>query len=361
MQLNKLFLAISILTITGQGCIKRVNVVTRNEEPILVVEGSITTDTVPYTVKLTYSGLIDFSDDIPDQYLEKEATVSISDDLGNVAPLVYKNKGIYETTDPAYIGKVGRSYHVIVLLKNGKKYISTPEKIKPPIPFSKVNASFVNIFNLDLPTYLNVSIDANDPAGEENYYRWSFYSYIMRQTKGVPCGFGCIQFEYCYQKFIDKEIRILSDAAINGKEIRNQSVGRCYIYTFGNPYIEISQLTTTREAYQFWKRYQEQLTRTGGILDPLPAAIKGNVYNASNTSDFALGYFSASSVTSKRVVLVPYSITNYLLEISAFHFIPEDYIACFDYYPNSLVYPVPGRIYPPPTGWENAEELKVYW
>ncbi len=363
MQVLKIIIAISILTITTQSCIKQVDVVTRNEKPFLVVEGSVTTDTVAYTVKLTYSGPIAYSDVIPDQYLEKDAIVTIADDLGNTTPLVYTDQGVYETTDPAYIGTVGRSYSVTVVLKDGRKYISTPEKIKPPVPISNINVSFINKFDMFYPTYLDISIGAKDPAQEENYYRWTFYSWSGRQTKGVSCGLGnCIIYEYCYQKFVDKEVRILSDNSINGNDIKNQTVGRCYIYTYLNDFIDISQVAMTREAYQFWKSYQDQQTRTGGILDPLPASIKGNVHNASNSNDFALGYFSASSVAHKKVILIPYSITPYLFEISARQFIPDQFVACFDYFPNTLLYPPPpDKQYPPPPGWQNAEEIKVYW
>ena len=97
MQLLKILTALSIITAISPACVKQVDVATRNEKSILVVEGSVTTDTVPYTVKLTYSGPVAYSDAIPDEYLEKDAEVTISDDLGNTTPLVYTTQGIYET------------------------------------------------------------------------------------------------------------------------------------------------------------------------------------------------------------------------------------------------------------------------
>ncbi len=360
MQLLKIFIAVIIVSIANLACIKQVDVALRNVPSILVVEGNITTDSVPYTVKLSYSGPIAYGDTIPEKYLEKDATVTIADDLGNFTSLAYSSQGVYTTTDVNYIGKTGRSYSVTVVLKDGKKYISTPEKINPAVPISNINVTFVNQFDMFFPTYMNVSVDTKDPASEENYYRWNFMSYTGKQTKGVSCGINCIMDEYCYQKIVDNEVRILSDASINGNDIRDQAVGRCYIYTYLNAFTDISQISMTRAAYQFWKSYQDQQTRTGGILDPLPASIRGNVYNATSTSDFALGYFSASSVTHRKVILIPYSITPYLLQISAQQFIPDNYVACFDYFPNSLSYP-PDHQYPPPPGWENAEEMKVYW
>src|SRR5258705_2740502 len=313
MQLKKTITITSIVSIIFFACIKQVNPDLRNAKPILVVEGSITTDSLLYTVKLTYSGPYKFGLDVPDEFLEKKADVFITDELGNQTMLVYKEKGIYETTDPAYIGKVGRSYRVIVQLQNGKKYISAPEKINPPVPIENYKVNFVSDLNLVHPAYLQVSVNAKDPASQENYYRWTYYSWTLRQTKGVPCGSFCIFAEYCYQKITDKEVHILSDASINGNEIKDQVTGKSYIYTFGNHFIDIGQLSLTREAYQFWKKYDEQVSRTGSILDPLPASVKGNVYNASDPADIALGYFSASSVVHKRAILIPYSITQFFL------------------------------------------------
>ncbi len=79
------------------------------------MEGSVTTDSVPYTVKLSYSGPFTITE-IPDEYIEKNANVTVTDDLGNATKLVYSDQGIYQTTDSGYIGKVGRSYSVIVEL-----------------------------------------------------------------------------------------------------------------------------------------------------------------------------------------------------------------------------------------------------
>jgi hypothetical protein len=140
-------------------------------------------------------------------------------------------------------------------------------------------------------------------------------------------------YEYCFQKITDKEVRILSDASINENEIRNKTVGKSYIYTYGDDYIDIGQLSLTREAYQFWEKYDAQVSRKSNTLDPLPALVKGDVYNASDPSDFALGYFSASSVTHKLAILRPFSITQYFLDLSgATSSIPDNYVACFDYF-----------------------------
>ncbi len=184
-----------------------------------------------YTVKLTYSGPLTLATEIPENYIEKNAVVAITDDLGNATELSYTgSQGVYQTTDPLYVGQAGRSYHVTIKLPDGKTFVSTPEKIAPPVSFSNISVEFENDFDLTHPMHLNVYADIDDPADQENYYKWNFYSYVMRQTRGISCGFNCIMYEYCFQKITDNQTRIFSDRAINGNKITRQLMGYSYIY-----------------------------------------------------------------------------------------------------------------------------------
>ncbi len=367
----RLLLLAFLFTYLNSACIKQVEVPIRNEKPQLVVQGLITNDSLPYEVKVSFSGPFTSRSVAIDEYVVKDAKVLIRDNLGNATQLAYRDSGIYVSTDPNFVGQVGRSYHVEIGLADGSHYVSTPETIRPPVPIDSVSKVEYSLFfdKLDLSfgsnpysDRLNAFIDFKDPPDQENYYRWSSYNYVLRKCSGIPCGFGCTMYEYCYQLNVVKELQLLSDASVNGNLIHQKQVEYSYIYWFGKQYVDIGQLSISREAYQFWERYQEQLTRTGSILDPLPSPIKGNVHNAVDTTDIALGYFEASSITHKRVVLVPFGITQFLLDQRARQYIPSESAICFEYFPNTLPYPPPpAQQYPPPPGWENAQQLIVNW
>ncbi|HWB25794.1 MAG TPA: DUF4249 domain-containing protein [Chitinophagaceae bacterium] len=363
MQKNKLFLpALYCCLVISSACVKQVAVDTRYEKSKLVVEGAVTTDSVPYSIRLTYSGHVRVADRVPDSLLEKNANITIMDDAGNSTGFAYADSGVYRSTNPNFIGKSGRSYTINIELPGGKKYISVPEKMPQKVAVDALKVEYVQDFDGFHPTYLLVHMDATDPADQENYYKWNFLSWMPRKSNGIGCGFGCIEYEYCFQRNVDSFINIMSDASINGNKIENLLVGRSYIYWYGNHYIDVSQQSLTRAAYQFWQQYNDQQTRTGTTLDPLPGSIKGNVYNASNESDFALGYFSAEAVTHKLAVLVPFNITQFWLDLSAQKFIPPGPGICFEVFHNALPYPPsPARQYPPPAGWENAEVIEVHW
>jgi hypothetical protein len=289
------------------SCIEEVKLPIRNETARLVVEGMITNEPLPYAVKLTYSGAFQTTRELPPELYVSNATVTISDDLGKTVSLFPLGQGIYQTTDSSYVGTVGRSYTLTVETSEGKKYVSQPEKLLPVAPIDSLTFEF---YNNDVTTEgkyngYKVYVNTRDPAETGNYYRWTGYGYSRVHSTGVPCSLGSpnICNDYCWQPNFSTEVHILSDAAINGRPIRNQYAFFSPIYTTGPHLVEVSQLSMTREAYQFWRLYQEQQTRVGSILDPLPAPIIGNVANANDSQELALGYFAASAVARKRFTL----------------------------------------------------------
>src|SRR3954464_364410 len=102
---KRLILIALITSIVSFHCIKKVDVDTRTEKPLLVVEGSVTTDSVPYTVTLSYSGPFDRANKIPDEFFEETATVTIGAEDGNTTLLQHMDNGVYQTTDSNFVGQ----------------------------------------------------------------------------------------------------------------------------------------------------------------------------------------------------------------------------------------------------------------
>ena len=73
----------------------------------------------------------------------------------------------------------------------------------------------------------------------------------------------------------------------------------------------------------FLAKVDEQTSRTGSIFDPLPASLEGNIYNINQPNELALGYFGASAVSYKRIVIVPMYLKEHLLQGIAGIFIEE--------------------------------------
>ena len=304
MNLKNLYLVAVIFGLTS--CLEEVEIPTRLESAFLVVDGGITSEKPPYTVRLSYSGNQINATDINLNLAIVGATVFIKDhstnDSTELTPSYYE-RGIYRSDDPNFMGKVGRSYSIRIKLKDGKTYISNPEKMPYCPPIDSVYSVYSDVRNESYPDGYQVFMDTKDPANERNYYRWSSYGYsrIQRVCNNQFCDDLC--GDVCWVPRFQTAINLLDDVNVNGNPIRERPVFFSPVYAPGKHLIEVTQFTITREAYQFWKLYEEQSSRTGTIFDPLPAPIRGNVYNIKDLNDYALGYFGTSGASRKRLII----------------------------------------------------------
>lgn len=337
-----------LILILFNSCIRRVNVPIRNGASRLVVEGSISTDSAPYIIKLSYSGQFNNAYLVPKQLFITDAKVTIEDDLGDSTLCQWVSDGSYQTTNSNFRGTVGRSYALIIRLSNGKIYSSKPEKIVPVPSIDSVSVVYDSTYDIDTrPTQLIVSVNTHDPPGIQNYYRWTAFGYIPRKS----IGFGYNNHALCEQFLPNDQINVLSDQFIDGREILHRPVFYSPIYWHGIHFIEIKQYSISRNAYQFWQQYLAQTNRTGSILDPLPAPLIGNMYNQADSNDIALGLFSASDVYKKKIIIIPFFLQEYwLLSIAGEYIKLGD---CQFVFPNTL----PDDTDAP--GWENAEEIDL--
>lgn len=340
------------------SCIKQVKLNYRTPSKTLVAEGLLLTDSTPCKVSLSYSGLFNENGGQLKTPIT-DASVFVFGDANDSLKLASDEAGNYTDVNLIFHATVGHSYFIKIFLADGSTYASIPEKITPvPKNFE------LDTFRVAVPGGLpdlygaDVRINTQDPGNETNYYRWITVDYVPRKATGVPCGFGdppvfCNQ--YCYQLFNDSAIRILSDRNINGSFIKDQSVLISPYYYYGKHFIEVKQLSLTREAFQFWQLYQQQTTRTGTIEDPLPSELNGNIYNVNDTTQLALGYFEASDVYSKKYTLSPQFLNAYYTLANVTRYIYPEAGNCWDVYPNAFK--------DAPNGWENIPELKynVYY
>lgn len=334
------------------ACEQEVEVPLRRVTPRLVVEGSITTDPPPYAVRLMYSGQFTHTNAISGELYINDAAIILSDDAGGSTSFTRTSNGFYESTDMDFRGETGKTYQLTITLSDGNTFQSKPETIFPVPAIDSLSVEVDPMYTARTPTGFLVYANTNDPATPGNYYRWTAESMLPRKATGESCGFYCKIGEYCRQLHRSSGINVLSDQSLNGKSILHHWVHRSPIYWFGRHYIEVKQLSLSREAFVFWQKVDEQTARTGSIFDPLPAPLEGNIYNVHRPDELALGYFGASAVSSKRIIIVPMYLKEHLLQGIAGIFIGQG--DCSVLYPES-VYDLGA-----PPGWENEERLAVY-
>ncbi|MEI7586353.1 DUF4249 domain-containing protein [Runella sp.] len=327
------------------SCIREIDLPIRVEQPVLVVDGMITDEAPPYIVKLTYTGVYKASNRIDESQTVSGAKVVLSDDQGKKATFeqVLEEPGKYQITDASFKGQIGRTYTLTIGLPNGEVYESKPEKMEAVPAAEQLYSEFTENGGGEQRVGYNIFLDTKDPKGIHNYYRWQTYGYRMRRATGVlnPLS-GIMENKQCWQFFKRDDIDVETDVDFDGNNIQKRSMIYSPAYANAPQLIETSQFSLSREVYQFWKRMNDQLTRTGSIFDPLPAPVEGNIFLKSNPNKLALGYFGASAVSRKRLVIVEGNEAKMQrIEVSSQVFIPTG--GC------TLVFP--GTTTFKPSGW----------
>jgi hypothetical protein len=119
---------------------------------MLVVEGLVTTDSISYWVKLSYSGnFLNASTRIDsNQNIINDARVIIKNNVGDSVLCDLISPGTYQTNDSNFVGTPGHAYSLEIYLSNGKTYISTTEKINPVAPIDSITVVYDSTLITDM-------------------------------------------------------------------------------------------------------------------------------------------------------------------------------------------------------------------
>ncbi len=307
------YLVLLLLNSWLLGCITPYQPETKSlDGKTLIVEGYITNQPGPYQVALSYSA--DFTYKALN-YIVEGATVSVTDNLGNTQRFSGLGKGIYQT--PAtFQGQAGRTYKLSIALPDGRRYESKPELIKPVPAIDRLYDEYT-----EMPTDgvrpdkgFNVYLDTKDPATTGDYYRWvwthfeplSYCNIVRSTTNGQTTEYGI----YCCQDCWDiircsgtNCVNTMTDEQVNGNAIARQFIMRAPFTANSGYYLEIEQLSISRDAYLYYKAIESLTKNNGGIFDVAPAPLRGNIVSVTTPGETVIGYFSASGSQKQPYVI----------------------------------------------------------
>jgi Domain of unknown function (DUF4249) len=248
------------LLIAFSSCRKVIDIDLNSASPQLVVEGSITDQPVPYTVKLTRT--INFSETNTFPAVTG-AVVSLSDNIGNSETLIETTPGIY--TGNQLEGSPGRTY-TLAIISNGKNYLASSTMPYPvEIDTLTVQKTFFGNNKIVITQF-------QDTVGIKNYYRF------IEIVNGVP----------------EKSIFTMDDNLEDGRKISYGLFSREDSLVKGDSVIVLLQ-SIDKNVYTYFNNLDE--LSNGGGQSSSPANPTSNILNG------ALGYFSAYSVRMKNIVI----------------------------------------------------------
>jgi hypothetical protein len=297
------YFVISAILILSDSCITQFIPETSKDLDLLVVEGMIT--------DIPGQNLIKISTSMPlgKKSLAKPLSrceVSISDDLGNTFSLQEADSGTY-IANPSFHGAVGRSYTLHIHTHGTRmnlNYISTPVVMKPVPPIDNVYYE-KRVLSQSFDGYpiaegCQIYLDAHDPENKCKFYRWE---YVETWEFSLPYQ---VPNKRCWVTSYSDKINIKNTSSYSESRVERQLL--TYITNATDRLktrysILVKQYSINEEEYSYWEKLKNTVEDVGGLYDIIPASIQSNITCIERPDENVLGYFSVSSVSSKRIFI----------------------------------------------------------
>jgi hypothetical protein len=296
------------------NCVEPFDLPVRNEDVgFLVVDGYINTSTHTATVALSRAIPLASIARAPK---ETNAIVSIEDDSGRTYPLTLQINGTYEVINSDFTDN--KQYRLHILTASGKNYFSEfiITQSAPVIDSVSWEPS---------PEGITILLDTRDLSEQTKYYRWEYVeawqyeaalSSEYKLVNGMPVGRSeSEQLKRCFgSELSSKIVTETSSTFIDGQLIDKEIA---FVPLFSQKIllhysILVRQYALSSEAYDYWQQLSVNTESLGGLFDPQPSQLTGNIKNVDNKNEPVIGYFDGGSVSEKRIFVKYQDLPEYL-------------------------------------------------
>ncbi len=171
---------------------------------------------------------------------------------------------------------------------------------------------------------VQIFADSRDPNNNTRYYRWeyretweyrSYYDSYIGFENGILFYLDSTQKIYrCWDSAVSTRVILGTTENLGDDVILNQliaTVPQASQKISAKYSIEVFQYGLTRDAFTFWDEIRKNGSEVGGLFDPLPSQLLGNLQNASNPGEPVIGYFSVASRERKRLFIDNNQVINW--------------------------------------------------
>jgi hypothetical protein len=299
MQINKFILLIGLIL---HGCVVQFLPQGGEEGNNIVVDGLITDQNNSYIVeisktsplgkKFTYSPI-------------KGCLVTITDDFENQYLLKEKKAGQYFSDSLTFRGVGGRKY-TLHITSDSHQYESSPMEMKPVPSIDSLYAEVTinDLFQSGkvLQGY-QVYVNTHDPANECRFYRWNFtetWEFSIPYTYPTIVNYTCWKTVNSNQIYVDNISSLIENKVskfpLNFITTETDRLKVKYS-------LLLRQYSLNEDEYNYWEKLKKINEEVGGIYDVVPMSIESNIFCTDSPSEKVLGFFSVSSVSSKRIFI----------------------------------------------------------
>jgi len=302
----------ALVMIVAGGCLESYQPPSSNQDVgFLVVDGFLNTSKNSATVKLSRTIGLSIGKSLPE---ELNAIVSIESDGGDTFTLTEGEHGNYVSDH--VIAVEGNKYRLHITAKDGKEYFSKYISLKS-------SPSFDNVIWKAKPEGVTIYVNAHDDTNQTHYYKWiyeetweytSTYLSFWKMENGVPTYRKPEDYVYtCWKTAREDQILITSTLRLNSDVVSDFPIAMIPAGSqkLSHRYsILAEQRALDEEAYNYWQLLEKTTENLGGLFDPLPSQVTGNIYNESDLTEPVLGYFSGGNVDEKRIFIAFSELPN---------------------------------------------------
>ncbi|MGN6533105.1 MAG: DUF4249 domain-containing protein [Ginsengibacter sp.] len=244
---------------------------------------------------------------------ESGAIVSVEDNTGRSFSFFEKEPGKYVSAPLSL--DASQKYRLKISTSSGQ-YTSDFVNVEQTPPIDSITWKQQN----DVMIFLNT----HDLSNNTRYYRWDFtetWQYTspldaeLSQNNGIIFYVdGSNQTHTCWQTNNSTQLLTgtsiaLSEDVINQAPIatvpqNSEKISSRYS-------ILVKQYALSEKAYQYFQVLKKTTENLGSIFDAQPTQLIGNIHSVSNPTEVVIGFFTASSVTQKRIFISKNEVTDW--------------------------------------------------
>jgi hypothetical protein len=276
---------------------------------ILVVDAFLNSKDGTATVALSRTLPIYSPDPTP---VESNAQVKIIDENGAEALLQETSKGSYIKNNISVNPNL--KYRLSIQTSLNERYLS---EAVPVVPSPKIDS----LFWLQDGDAISFYVNTKNNESNSRYYRWDCfesYEYNSAYASTVKLVSGTV-YSRTPSEYINKCWRVVPYPDLilgsTSSSVENE-ISNAEVKTVEGGSIKLSQTysllvrqySLTEEAYNHWTKLKQTTESLGGLFDPMPTQVSGNIHNINSSGQIAIGFFSAGSFDEKRIFVNFYDL-----------------------------------------------------
>ncbi len=176
----------------------------------------------------------------------------------------------------------------------------------------------------------DMTIDISSASGSDSpYYRWTaqenweYHAPFQASHYFVPAGFNdregvqhpkdtVVPFKYgdnsyyCWNSDRIPDVLIASAEGMSENKIIRHPLYtmNCFEQRISYIYsVEVTQEVLSETAYRYWETMLKNSGDVGGLFSPEPFEMRGNIYNAADSSEMVVGFISVTQPAVKRIFI----------------------------------------------------------